>query len=76
MNFYEALITLIQNPGHIALLGSDRALTTNPNGALMSLSGSKPDYARVFLTDIVATTWEVMSPEALEVRARQNAQGE
>jgi len=75
MSFHEAVIELLQHPGSLAILGAERVLAFNTTGYLQMLQGSRPTYARLRTQDFIAMDWQVMSPEQLEERARQNAQG-
>lgn len=74
MEFTSALIWLVQNPTGFITRGTERCLGMGPNGSLYDYAMPKPNYCRIWVTDIVAADWEPMSREALEAAAARAAQ--
>jgi len=76
MTFPEALMWLVQNPTGVVVRAGKRMLGLSGRGALYEFTGVKPDYARVWINDIVAADWETLSQEALAALTAQNQAGQ
>jgi len=64
---------LCQNPTGVIVRANKRMIGVSGRGSLYEFTGRKPDYARFWISDVVAADWETLSSDAL---AALNAQAE
>jgi hypothetical protein len=72
MSFVEAVMTMVQRPGYVAVLGGSRVIRLNKAGYILDATKARDSYVRFNTTDVLALTWELYTPEQLATLAGQS----
>jgi hypothetical protein len=75
MNFTELIMTMVQRPGYLGILGDRRVVCLNKGGYLLDATASYVCYVRLNTVDMLAVTWEAWTPEQLQAFATQKQLG-
>lgn len=71
MTFNECIMTLVQRPGYLGVLGQTRVITLNKAGYILDATKEGVAYVRLQAQDVLAVTWECWTPEQLQALAEQ-----
>jgi len=66
MTLCEAVLQMQARPEYLAVLGVERVVWISPSGYLMTNGKKSQTYLRPRVSDLVALTWNVYTPQQLQ----------